>query len=143
MNESVRKDLIYPELSYKIVGCAFSLYNEIGAGRLEKIYQKGLATAFKQEGLKFVEQIGCDVLYKGEKIGRGYLDFLVENKVVVELKRGNYFSPADFRQVHEYLRSNNLRLGLLIRFTPDKVLVRRILNNDQATIMHQDQSVAA
>jgi GxxExxY protein len=56
------------------------------------------------------------------------LDFLVENKIVVEIKRGTYFNPADFDQVERYLVQTDLKLGILIRFASDKVLSKRVIN---------------
>ncbi|MDQ3110348.1 MAG: GxxExxY protein [Bacteroidota bacterium] len=94
-----RDDLLYPELSYKIMGCAFNVFNQLGSGHLEKIYQKALAIEFANAGLKFHEQLKSEVWFEGEMLGYGKLDFLVENKVVVEIKRGNDFNPADFDQV--------------------------------------------
>lgn len=123
-----RNDLIHPELSYLIIGSAYEVYNSIGSGHLEKIYQRALAVAFEKNGLKFQEQIRRDIIFAGKIVGSGKLDFLVEKKIVVEIKRANYFNPADFEQVLQYLKMNNLELGILIRFTTTKVLFKRVLN---------------
>ncbi len=123
-----RDDLLYPELSYKIMGCALSVYNQLGSGHLEKVYQKALAIAFTKAGLKFSEQLKHEVFFEGENLGYGKSDFLVENKIIVEIKRVNYFNPADFKQVKKYLVQTPLELGILIRFTPDKVLSKRVVN---------------
>lgn len=123
-----RDDLLYPELSYKIMGCAFNVYNQLGSGHLEKVYQKALAIAFTKAGLKFSEQLKNEVFFEGENLGYGKSDFLVENKIIVEIKRGNYFNPADFKQVKKYLVQTPLELGILIRFTPEKVLSKRVVN---------------
>jgi GxxExxY protein len=125
----LRDDLIHPDLSFKIVGCAFDVFNSIGFGHLEKVYQNALAIAFEKIGLKFAEQVKREIIYEGKKLGYGKLDFLVEDKIVVEIKRGNYFNPADFDQVKKYLDSKQLQLGILIRFTPDKVLFKRVVNS--------------
>jgi GxxExxY protein len=74
--------------------------------------------------------LACDLYFHKKKVGRGILDFLVEDKILVEIKRTNYTSPADFHQVNQYLKLHKLKLGILIRFTPDKVLFRRVLNNE-------------
>ena len=128
MKATLRDDLIYPELSFKIVGCAFDVFNSIGFGHLEKIYQKALSLAFLKEKINFEEQVKREIIYEGKLLGFGKLDFLVENKIVVEIKRGNYFNPADFEKVKKYLDAKNLQLGILIRFTPDKVLFKRVVN---------------
>ncbi len=72
-----RKDLVYPELSYKIMGCAFEVYNELGFGHAEKFYQKAMAVQLKKEGLTFKEQVYTPLKFKDEVIGRLFLDFLI------------------------------------------------------------------
>lgn len=123
-----KKDILYPELSYKIIGCAFEVYNSLGAGLLEKQYQKAMSIEMKKKNISFQEQAYYPVEYKGKNIGKGYMDFLVEGKVVVELKRGDHFSRNHIQQVISYLNYAELELGLLIHFTKDSVKHKRILN---------------
>lgn len=120
--------LVYPELSYKIIGAAFQIHNEIGVGHKEKFYQKALAVAFRDVGIKFREQVHCPLLFRGEKVGRYFLDFLVEDKVVVELKSGEKFLRQNINQVYSYLKTNNLPLGILVNFTKEGVKFKRIVN---------------
>lgn len=122
----IRDDLIFPELCYKIVGCAYEVHNTLGAGHLEKIYQRALATALENKGISFREQVSRDIVFQGKVKGR--LDFLVEEKIVIEIKRTSYFNPADFEQLQQYLQLNNLSLGILIRFSTDKVYFKRVVN---------------
>jgi len=123
-----RKDLIYPELSYKIIGCAFDVYNSLGGGHHEKYYQRALAEAFTREKLKFQQQISLPLKYKEKIVGRNFLDFLVENKIVVEIKKGNRFSKRHIDQVIEYLKASNLKLAILINFGTQGVTFKRIVN---------------
>ena len=138
-----RDDLIFPELSYKIVGCAFEVFNSIGPGHLEKVYQRALAIAFTNAGLKFLEQVRKEVFYDGEVVGYGSLDFLVEEKIAVEIKRGTYFNPSDFSQVQKYLQFKDLRLGILIRFIADKVVFKRVLNVEEVQVRNIVEEEAA
>jgi len=80
-------------------------------------YQKALAVGFLQSGLKFKEQVYSPLIYENNKIGRYFLDFLVEDKIVVELKNGEKFLRGNINQVYSYLRANSLPLGILINFT--------------------------
>lgn len=128
MNKLRRKDILYPELSYKIIGCAFDVYNELGAGHNEKYYQRALAEALKRIGLKFIEQQSFPLKYQGKTIGRSYLDFLIEDKIVAEIKKGERFSKRHIDQVMEYLRIGNLKLAILINFTNYGVTFKRIIN---------------
>lgn len=123
-----KKDLLYPELSYLIIGCAFDVYNSIGSGYHEKYYQRALIQAFTEKGIIFQTERGFPLRYKGEIIGKKRLDFIVDNKVVVELKKGNTFSKSHIDQILEYLRIHHLKLGILINFGSQGVLYKRIVN---------------
>lgn len=124
-----KKDLIYPELSYQLIGIAYTVSNELGHGHLEKIYQRAFAKELKVAGLNFKEQVPYPVSYKGEIIGRNYLDFLIEDKVIIELKRTAFFSKKNIDQVVNYLRVSGLQLCLLIHFTSDGVRFKRLVND--------------
>lgn len=123
-----RQDLLYPEESYKIVGSAFDVYNQIGPGHLEKYYQKALAESFSKNSIQFVEQASFPIKYNDKMIGRKFFDFLVDNKIVVEIKKGTKFSKANIDQVLEYLRMQDLRLAILISFGSEGVMFKRIIN---------------
>src|SRR3989338_8569020 len=112
-----RTDLIYPELSYKIVGCAFDVYNSIGSGHHEKYYQRALTEAFSKQNLNFSQQVNFPLKYKEKIIGRNFLDFLVEDKIVIEIKKGEHFSKTHIDRVMEYLKLSNLQLAILINFS--------------------------
>jgi GxxExxY protein len=129
MNKTVYKeDLLYPEQSYKLVGLAYIVYNELGAGHLEKVYQKAYAMELKEAKLNFKEQVPHKVIYKEEVIGNNYFDFLIDGKIIVELKRSNFYSKKYFDQVANYLKISNLKLALIINFTGEGVRVKRIVN---------------
>lgn len=123
-----RNDLVHPELSYQIIGCAFEVFNELGGGHLEKYYQRALSLAFKQKNIPFAEQVPYPLTFKGAVIGRNYLDFLVDGKVIIELKKDTRFSKAHIDQVNNYLKVSNLQLALLINFGKDGVIHKRLLN---------------
>jgi GxxExxY protein len=120
--------LIHPDISYKIIGIAFTVYNELGFGHLEKIYQRAFAKELELQKLKYKEQVPYKVFYKGESIGTGYLDFLVEDKVIIELKKSDHFSKKNIDQVVNYLKISNLKLALLINFSKNGVLHKRLVN---------------
>lgn len=120
--------LVCPELSYQIVGILFNVHNDLGFGYQEKYYQKAIALEFKKAGIKFQEQVSLPINFKDQKIGRYFLDFLVENKIVVEIKRHDQFHKRDIQQVYSYLKHFNLQLGILVSFTKNGVYFRRILN---------------
>lgn len=123
-----RKDLLYPELSYRIIGCAFDVYNSLGPGHHEKYYQKALIEAFIAKKIVFQTEISFPIKYRAKIIGRKRLDFLIENSIVVELKKGNNFSKTHIDQVLEYLRMKNIKLAILINFGNQGVVFKRIIN---------------
>ena len=91
MRELQRTDLIYPAFSYQIVGILFEVFKQLGNGYQEKHYQKAVAEELKRSGLRFKEQVSMPLLYKEKKIGNYFLDFLVEDKIIVELKKDCLF----------------------------------------------------
>jgi GxxExxY protein len=123
-----RQDLVHPELCYKIVGVLLNVYGKLGYGLREQAYEKAAALAFKKEGLTFVEQLYAPIMFEGEVVEKNYLDFLVEGKVVVELKRGDKFVKNHIDQVHNYLSNNKLQLGILAYFAPQRLHYKRIVN---------------
>jgi GxxExxY protein len=123
-----RKDLLFPELSYKIVGSAFDVHNNLGSGHYEKYYQKALAESFSKNQLKYQEQIYLPLKYNNKIVGKNFLDFLVEEKVVVEIKKDSRFAKSHINQVLEYLKLSNLQLAILINFGSESVSFKRIIN---------------
>ncbi len=124
----IRGDLIFPDISFKIVGSAFEVFNELGSGHKEKIYQKAMSIQFGSENIPFKEQIYHPLIFKDENLKKNYFDFLVEEKVIVELKRSDYFSRKHFEQLNHYLRISKLQLGLLVSFTSHGVRFKRVVN---------------
>jgi GxxExxY protein len=124
-------ELVFKDESYEIVGAAIKVYNALGFGYQEKYYYRGLKKAFEDLDYIVTEQLFTPLVFEGKSIGRYYLDFLVEKtncKIVVELKVANEVYPQHIRQVYGYLRANNLKLGIIIVFSKNGVLQKRIVN---------------
>lgn len=124
----IRQDLVYPELSYQIVGALFDVYNELGGGYREKYYQKAVANALKNGNLMFKEQVHIPLKFNGQTIGKNFLDFLIENKIVLEIKSGEIFTRKNIEQVYSYLKAKELKLGILANFTRSGLRFKRIIN---------------
>ena len=120
--------MIYPELSYKLMGAVFEVFNELGYGYQEKYYQRAIAKTLKQLGILFKEQVPYEISYKGATIGRYFFDFLIENKIVLEIKKETNFRKHNIEQMIGYLRKCGLKLGILVNFTKDGAKFKRILN---------------
>jgi len=120
--------IIYPELSYRIMGIVFEVFNDLGYGYLEKYYQKALEVVFRIKGIKFKSQCPYKIIYKGIIIGRNFIDFIIEDIIVLEIKKGDRFSKKYFDQVNNYLKVTGIKLAILIHFTSSGVKFKRILN---------------
>jgi GxxExxY protein len=120
--------LIYEELSYKIIGCLFEVFNKIGGCHKEVVYQRALAALFRREKIGFREQVYQPLEVGDSKVGSYYLDFLIEEKIILEIKRKVRLSAIDYQQVKQYLKATGLKLGILASFTEKKVKHERVLN---------------
>lgn len=124
-----KTDLIYPELSYRIVGVLFEVFNNLGAGHREKHYQRAVAAELKKSGLKYQEQVVAPIHYKGDKLGAYLLDFLIDDKIILELKKDQGVSRKSIEQVIAYLKAFKLKLAIIANFTINGVRFRRVLNS--------------
>jgi GxxExxY protein len=119
------------ELTEKIIGAAIEVHRALGPGLLESIYQACLAREFTLRGLKIVEQRSLPVEYKGLRLESGYLlDFLVEGKIVVELKAVDSMNAVHEAQLLTYLKLTGCKVGLLINFNVAVLkngIVRKVL----------------
>jgi len=123
-----KNNLIYADECYQIMGIVFKVYNELGFGHKENYYQKALSEEFKNNKISFKEQLRCKLKYKDKDVGLYILDFLVFDRIILEIKQKNFISGKDIKQLYSYLKVMNLKLGLIITFTKDQVKYKRIVN---------------
>ena len=120
-------DLVYPELSYRIMGVLFKVYNQLGGGYQEKYYQQAIKRELFMNQIPFLEQVRTDFNYNGKIIGRYYLDFIIDHKIVLEIKTTPSFSTKDIMQVLNYLKQTGLQLGILASLNRNNIFYKRIL----------------
>ncbi len=118
---------VHSELSYTIMGVLFDIYHRLGGRFQEKYYQKAVKQALDKLKIPYLEQVRADLDIGGYNLGRYYLDFIIDHKIVLELKSKSYFTQKDIRQVLAYLKKAGLQLGILAGFTHTGVKYRRIL----------------
>lgn len=102
--------------AHSVIGAAIEVHRTLGPGFKESIYEEALAHGFKLRDIRFVRQALLEISYKGIKVGRNRMDFLVADCLVVELKSSDGMPPIYTSQVLSYLRASRLHLGLLINF---------------------------
>lgn len=126
--------IIHRELSYKVVGILFDVYNELGYGYQEKYYEKAIARCLVLENIPFIKQTPYKISFRDEIIGRYFIDFVIDNKIVLELKRGDYYSQKHIRQIKGYLAATGLQLAILAHFTSSGVKTFRALNPNNSRL---------
>jgi len=123
-----RNDLVYPDEYFKIRGVLFDVYNTLGPNHKEKHYHKGIEVGLKKIGMAYKHEVPADLLVYNEKVGQYFLDFVIDDKIVLEVKRGRRFRKCDLDQILGYLEATGLKLGVLALFAPEEVRTERIIN---------------
>lgn len=121
----------YSELTEKIIGVFYEVYNELGFGFLESIYHKALRLALLDRGLEVTTEIPVSVVFRGVNIGDFRADLIVNDLVLLELKTAERIVHAHEAQVLNYLRSTKFELGLILNFGPQPQIRRLVLDNDR------------
>ena len=119
------------ELTYEIRGAIFDVYNTLGPGLLESVYEEAMVFELQQRGLKVERQVEVPIRYKGNELKTPLrLDLLVEDAVIVELKSVEEMKPVFVKQLLTYLRLMDKRLGLLVNFNTSNIRegIKRVAN---------------
>ena len=124
-------ELLHEELTNAIIKTFYEVYNELGYGFLEKVYQKSLFLELKNKGFKVEAQKKISVYYKGIEVGEYYADLIVEDLVILELKAAEYIVKDFENQILNYLRSTNCEVGLLLNFGKKPEFKRKIFENNR------------
>jgi len=127
-------DLKYFALTQQIIGIYYDVYNELGSGFLESVYQKSLAFALESAGLKVCSRIDIPVWFRGHRVGQFEGDLLVEKCVLLELKAARALGSAHQAQLLNYLRATEIEVGLLLNFGPKPEFRRVAYDNSRKRI---------
>ena len=104
----IRKDVVHPELSFDIMGVLFHVQKELGYGHKERYYENAVAVGLTKKGLAFERQLRTPLIFEGKEIGYYIFDFLIEGKIILELKQGALFTKKNIDQVLAYLEATHL-----------------------------------
>ena len=129
MSEESRKagkQLSDSEISEVIIGAAISVHRELGPGFLETIYEQALGVEFALRGIAFVRQKPVPLFYRDHQIGEHRLDFVVEDRIIVELKAVEALENVHFAIVRSYLKATGLADGLILNFSTIPLTVKRV-----------------
>jgi len=128
---STDNNYLHSDLTETIIGCFYNVYNKLGFGFLEKVYENALLIELREAGLTASSQIPIEVYYKNEKVGNYYADLFVNNKVIIELKAGDGVIIEEHElQLINYLRATEIEVGLLLFFGKKPQFRRKLFTND-------------
>lgn len=141
MNGMNRIELIHAEITHTIIGCAFDVINELGAGFLETVYEKALIVALTQKGLKVKEQYPIAVTFRGVHVGEFVADLYVEDCVIVELKVAKIIAAEHQAQLINYLKATGVEVGLVINFGNPILEYKRLIRRQEVMAHNPDEQI--
>jgi GxxExxY protein len=119
----------YSEITEKAIGCAMKVHQKMRNGYQELIYNRCLAIEFRKAAIVFQNEMELPIFYDGVEVGKRRVDFLVESKVLLEIKATSELTDAHLAQALNYLEVLNLEIGLLINFGSKSLEIKRLINN--------------
>lgn len=126
---NMRKDIIYPELSYQLTGISLEVKKNLGRFCKEKQYADLFEILLKKNNLNYKRESTANFKINSEIIKGNRIDFIIEDKILIEIKAVPFLTKNDYYQTMRYLRALNLRLGLLINFRSEYLKPKRVLNS--------------
>jgi len=121
--------MLYKETTEKILNASFEVHKALGSGFLESVYEAALATEFDLQNISFERQKKLDVYYKNRTVKSFYADYLVEGRVLVELKAIRTYTENEIAQVLNYLKGGGIEVGLLLNFGSSSLQWKRLINS--------------
>jgi GxxExxY protein len=125
------KDFKHGELTERIIGIFYEVYNELGHGFLESVYEKAMLIALRDAGISVQYKHPIDVFFRGQSVGDFEADLLVEGVVLLELKAARAIDPAYEAQLLNYLRATHVEVGLILNFGPKPEFRRLAYDNSR------------
>ncbi|MGB9104780.1 MAG: GxxExxY protein [Terriglobales bacterium] len=128
----------HSELTEKIIGVFYEVYNELGYGFIESVYEAAMYKALREKGLDVKRQVAVPVWFRGEQVGNFVADMVVDDAVILELKAAHALDAAHIAQLLNYLRATRIEVGLLLNCGQRPTLRRLVFSNERKKIsVHQ------
>ena len=121
--------LLHRELTDRIINAFYHVYNKLGSGFAEKVYENALLLELRQRGFNVKQQAPIKVFYEGQVVGEFYADLVVEDLVILELKADEAIHSKHINQLKNYLRATKIEVGLLLNFGPKPEFQRKVFTN--------------
>ncbi len=125
----IKEEYKYSEITGKTIGCAMKVHQKMRNGYQELIYHRCLVMEFNKEKISFEEEVELPIFYEGVEVGKRRVDFLIDKKVVLEIKALSELTDTHLAQALNYLEGLNLEIGLLLNFGSKSLEIKRIINN--------------
>ena len=119
-------NLIYSETTDQIIACAYDVYNKLGFGFSEKVYENAMMIKLAQKNLPSIQQAPINVRFENQLVGEYFADIFVDNKIILELNAVTMLSKAHEAQLINYLKATGIKVGLLLNFGEKLKIVRRV-----------------
>ena len=123
-------NIFYPDLSYKLYGLLYKVHNQLGRFRNENQYADALEQLFKENNINYIRELPLPQSFEGEKAGRNIPDFIIEDKIILDIKAKRLITKEDYYQMRRYLVSYKKKLGILVNFRQISISPKRILNTE-------------
>ncbi|MCK5138407.1 MAG: GxxExxY protein [Thermodesulfovibrionia bacterium] len=120
------KEFLYEDITKKIIRCFYNVYDELGNGFLESVYEKSLMIELENIGLQAVAQKSLNVYYKNQLVGEFKADIIVEDKIIIEIKAINTITTQHEAQLINYLKATGIKVGLIVNFGDKLEFKRRV-----------------
>jgi len=127
-------ELLHKELTNKIINCFYTVYNTLGFGFLEKVYENSLMIELNKQGLGAEKQKPIKVYYSGIIVGEYFADIVVEDNIIIELKAAEFIIEEHELQLINYLKATDKEIGLLLNFGKKPEFKRKIFTNERKTL---------
>jgi GxxExxY protein len=124
----------HTEITERIINCYYKVYNKLGYGFLEKVYEKSLSIELISSGLRILNQYPIKVFYNKVQVGEYYADILVNENIILEIKATSELIEVHEAQLLNYLKATNIEIGLLLNFGPKPEVKRKYYSNEKKNL---------